>query len=301
MANMREIKLRIKSIKETRQITKAMKLISAAKLKKARQQLAQTLPFFNKVKFTIADILMHSGNIENVFFEMRANKESRKIGYIVITGDKGLAGGYNHNIIKLTESYIKKNPESVLFVAGHMGRNYFIRKNSNVYQEFDYSVQDPTVYRAREITELILELFSKGELDEVYLIYTQMVSAIRLEPQVMKILPLTLESVMEDIKSVSEPKDVTVESKTIDESLSYEPSAKAVFEGLIPKYVKGIMYGSLVEAFASEQSARMTAMDSATSNADDMLQSLNLHYNRVRQAAITQEISEIVGGASAVK
>jgi F-type H+-transporting ATPase subunit gamma len=301
MANMREIKLRIKSIKETRQITKAMKLISAAKLKKARQQLAQTLPFFNKVKFTIADILMHSGNIENVFFEMRANKESRKIGYIVITGDKGLAGGYNHNIIKLTESYIKKNPESVLFVAGHMGRNYFIRKNSNVYQEFDYSVQDPTVYRAREITELILELFSKGELDEVYLIYTQMVSAIRLEPQVMKILPLTLESVMEDIKSVSEPKDVTVESKTIDESLSYEPSAKAVFEGLIPKYVKGIMYGSLVEAFASEQSARMTAMDNATSNADDMLQSLNLHYNRVRQAAITQEISEIVGGASAVK
>lgn len=290
MANMREIKLRIKSIKQTRQITKAMKLISAAKLKKARAQLEQTLPYFEKVKVTIADILQHSGTIENIFFDVRNEKEGKKKGYIVLTGDKGLAGGYNHNIIKLTEKQIEDNPGSILFVAGHMGRNYFLRMKHNVNPDFDYPVQNPTVYRAREISEMVLELFSKGELDEVYVIFTKMVSSLKLEPQVMKLLPMELKSLNEDLK------DVNV---TVDESLSYEPSPQAVFDVLIPKYLKGIVYGALVEAFTSEQSARMSAMDSATSNADEMLQKLNLYYNRARQAAITQEISEIVGGAAA--
>ncbi|MCX7748866.1 MAG: ATP synthase F1 subunit gamma [Clostridia bacterium] len=291
MASMSEIKLRMKSIKETRQITKAMKLISAAKLKKARQQLDQTKPFFDKVKATIADIIVHSGNVDNIFFDVRNQKEGKKFGYIILTGDKGLAGGYNNNIIKLAESHLEKRPDSTLFVAGHMGRNYFIRKKYNVYQEFDYAVQNPTIYRAREMAEIVLDLFSKGELDEVYLIYTNMISSIKLEPKVMKLLPLEAEALREDLK------DIEVK---IDESLSYEPSPKAVFDVLIPKYLKGIFYGALVEAFTSEQSARMSAMDNATSNADEMLQKLNLYYNRARQAAITQEISEIVGGAAAL-
>lgn len=296
MSNMREIKNRIKSIKETRQITKAMKLISAAKLKKARQQLEQTLPFFDKVKVTIADILMHSGNIDNIFFDIRNEKEGKKKGYVVFAGDKGLAGGYNHNILKLAESQIKQNPESLVLVAGHMGRNYLMRKKYNVSEEFDYPVQNPNVFRAREIAELVLEMFSKGELDEVYLVYTKMVSAIRLEPVLMKLLPLEVGALRQELNLNA---DNTIEK--IDESLSYEPSPKAVYDVLIPKYVKGIVYGALVEAFTSEQSARMTAMDSATTNADDMLQRLNLYYNRARQAAITQEISEIVGGAAALK
>jgi F-type H+-transporting ATPase subunit gamma len=295
MANMREIKLRMKSINQTRQITKAMKLISAAKLKKARQQLEQTLPYFDKVKVTIADILTHSGNIENIFFDARDKKEGRKKGYIVITGDKGLAGGYNHNIIKLTEDRLKDNSDSILFVAGHIGRNYFLRKKLNVYENFDYPVQNPTVYRAREIAELVLEMFKKGEIDEVYLIYTKMLSSIKLEPQVMKLLPLELGALKEDLKNIEHV------GENIDDSLSYEPSPTAVYNVLIPKYVKGILYGALVEAFTSEQSARMTAMDSATSNADEMIKKLNLYYNRARQAAITQEISEIVGGAAALQ
>jgi F-type H+-transporting ATPase subunit gamma len=294
MANMREIKIRIKSIKETRQITKAMKLISAAKLKKARQQLELTLPYFNKVKDTIADILMHSGNTENKYFDVKKDSGEKKTGFIILTGDKGLAGGYNNNIIKLAESKMKQEPNPVLFVAGHMGRNYFIRKGHNVFTDFDYPVQSPTVYRAREIAEIILEQFKNGGLDEVYLVYTLMVSAIKLVPRTMKLLPLDLDALKEDV-GFSE-KEVK-----IDDLFSYEPSPKAVFDILIPKYVKGIIYGALVEAFTSEQSARMSAMDSATSNADDMLQSLNLFYNRARQAAITQEISEIVGGAAALQ
>lgn len=299
MASMREIKLRMKSIKETRQITKAMKLISAAKLKKARQQLEQALPYFNKVKCTIGDILIHSGTIENIYFDVRKDKAEKKVGFIILTGDKGLAGGYNHNILKLAEKKIEEagnNP--LLFVAGHMGRNYFYRHNYNMHPEFDYPVQNPTVYRAREIAEIILEKFKKGELDEVYLVYTLMVSTIKLEPQVLKLLPLDRDALAAEAGygAICEVKDVKV-----DEMFTYEPSVKAVFDILIPKYVKGIVYGSLVEAFTSEQSARMSAMDSATANADEMLLSLNLYYNRARQAAITQEISEIVGGAAALQ
>lgn len=295
MSNMREIKTRIKSIKETRQITKAMKLISAAKLKKARQQLEQALPFFDRVKTVIADILAHSGNIESSFFDVRNEKDGRRKGYIVITGDKGLAGGYNNNIIKLTEQHVKEDPEALLFVAGHIGRNYFIRNRYHVDENFDYGVQNPTIYRAREITEKVLELFSRGELDEVYVIYTHMLSSIKLEPRVIKLLPLELDALKAELKVPQEIPD------TIDEALSYEPSPKAVFDVLIPKYVKGIVYGTFVEAFTSEQSARMSAMDNATANADEMLQKLNLYYNRARQAAITQEISEIVGGAAALQ
>ena len=294
MASMREIKLRIKSIKETRQITKAMKLISAAKLKKARKQLELTRPYFDRVKSIMADIILHSGQQDNVFFDVRRDKAQKKAGYIILTGDKGLAGGYNHNIIKLAEGRIKETPDALLFVAGHMGRNYFTRKNFNMYGDFDYPVQNPTVYRAREIAEIVLDLFSRGELDEVYVVYTLMASTIKLVPQVMKLLPLDLRALQEDLGiSEGNPK--------IDDMLNYEPSPKAVFDVLVPKYVKGVVYGALVEAFTSEQSARMSAMDNATSNADDMLQSLNLYYNRARQAAITQEISEIVGGAAALQ
>lgn len=303
MASMREIKLRIKSIKETRQITKAMKLISASKLKKARQQLERTMPYFIKVKTTIADILMHSssikniftGNTENTFFDIRADKADKKTGIIILTGDKGLAGGYNHNVLKLAEDLIKESENPLLFVAGHIGRNYFFRKHSNVYADFDYPVQNPTVYRAREIADIVLDLFKRDELDEVYMVYTEMVSAIKLVPRKIKLLPLNLAALKEDIGF-----DENIQLK-IDDMINYEPSPKAVFDVLIPKYVKGIVYGAFVEAFTSEQSARMTAMDNATANADDMLHALNLYYNRARQAAITQEISEIVGGASALQ
>jgi len=276
-----------------RQITKAMKLISASKLKKARAQLEETLPYFDKVRETIAEILAHSGDVESRYFNIGNDQSGGRKAYIIITGDKGLAGGYNSNIKKLAEQAIGDNKENaLLLVAGNSGRSYFIKKNYNVHTEFDYAVQNPTVYRAREIAEIILDLYDRNEVDEVYIVYTQMKSAITLEPKLMKLLPLEIGALRED---------VNVEDIKIDEQIKYEPSPSEVLDVLIPKYIKGIMYGVFVEAFTSEQNARMTAMDSATKNADEMLQKLNLYYNRARQAAITQEITEIVSGAAALE
>lgn len=295
MAHLNEIKLRMKSIKETRQITKAMKLISAAKLKKARRQLDQALPYFEKVKSTMADILLHSGKIDSPYFDVRDEKEGKKKAYIIITGDKGLAGGYNHNIIRHVEEKLTGDKNALLFVAGNVGKYYFMKNKYNVYMEFDYPVQNPTVYRAREIADLVLELFSKGVYDEMYIAYTNMISTINIEPEVMKLLPLELQTLKVELEIKEK-----IEEK-IDDSLGYEPAPEIVFDILVRKYVKGILYGAFVEAFTSEQSSRMTAMDSATSNADDMLHRLGLNYNRARQEKITQEISEIVGGAEALK
>lgn len=295
MAQIHEIKLRIKGIKDTKQITKAMKLISAAKLKKARKQLEQALPFFEKVRVTMVDILMHSGEINNKYFDLRNEKEGKKRAYLVITGDKGLAGGYNHNMIKLAEQHINGDREALLFVAGNVGKYYFTKNKYNVYMEFDYPVQNPTIYRARDISELILKLFADGVFDEMYLAFTNMHSTISIEPQVIKLLPLELHALKTDMKITDNP------DERIDDVIKYDPSPQEVLDVLVGKYVKGVIYGAFVEAFTSEQSARMTAMDSATTNADDILGKLSLSFNRARQSKITQEISEIVGGAEALK
>jgi F-type H+-transporting ATPase subunit gamma len=294
MAGMREIKMRIKSIKDTRQITKAMKLISAAKLKKARQQLEQTRPFFEKVNETIADILSHSASIDSPYFDLRHQKEARKKAYLIISGDKTLAGGYNHNLLKFAKEKINGDKEALLFVAGQIGRGNFIREKYNVCRDFLFPVQNVTVYRAREIQDIILERFRNGEIDEVDLIYTKMKSSISLEPTIIKLLPLDIEGLRSDTTGTGKVAD-------LDGNLTYEPTPEAVLDVLIPKYIKGIVYGAMVEGFTSEQSARMTAMDNATANADEMLQKLNLYYNRARQAMITQEVTEIVSGAEALK
>lgn len=292
MEGMREIKQRIKGIKDTRQITKAMKLISAAKLKKARQQLDQTRPFYQKVRETITDVLSHSGNVVSPYFELRQDKVVRKKAYLIISGDKTLAGGYNHNLLKFAEEQINQDKEAQLYIAGLIGRNHFIKGNYNVNKEFYHPVQNVTVYRAREIAETLLELFKKGEADEIDLIFTKMKSSITLEPMKIKLLPLDYEEMKKETSS---------NKRELDENIIYEPSPEDVLEVLISKYIKGIIYGAMVESFTSEQSARMTAMDNATANADEMLQKLNLYYNRARQAIITQEITEIVSGAEALK
>jgi F-type H+-transporting ATPase subunit gamma len=295
MANLHEIKVHIRSIKETRQITSAMKLVSAARLKKARILLSHTVPYFDKVKETIADILIHSGKIESPFFDVRHGKESKKKGYVVLTGDRGFSGGYNPNIVKLAESLVKDNPEAVLYIAGRMGRAHFIKGNYNVETDFDYQVQAPTVYRAREIADMLIELFLKHKLDEIYLVYTLMKSSINLVPVYTKLLPLDVEALKKEL-------GIAIEENSYhgSELIIYEPSVEAVLRVVISKYMKGILYGGFVEAFTSEQSARMTAMENATTNADKMLRQLSLSYNRARQAAITREISEIVGGTEAL-
>lgn len=291
MASITEIRTRMKSIEQTLKITNAMYLISSSKMKKAKKQLEDVEPYFEKVFSTIADILRHSPELDHPYFDHRVDSHPRKTGYIVITGDKGLAGAYNHNILKLAESHLYDTEAPSLFVVGQVGRHYFQQKKIKIDVEFMYTAQDPTMARARDMSDTMIDLFRRKQLDEVYILYTKMISPLAMEPKMLKLLPLD----KDEVKAASPKKE------RYREILNYVPSVDAVLNNLVPGYVKGMIFGAMVESFCSEQSARMTAMDSSSENAREMIRELSLLYNRARQAAITQEITEIVGGAESLK
>lgn len=290
MAGLKEIRTHIESVEQTLKITNAMYLISSSKLRKARQQLNNVQPYFKKITATIADILYHSPEMNHIYLDKREHIATHKVGYIVITGDKGLAGAYNHNIVRLAEEQLQKTEQPMLFLIGQVGRAYFMERGVPLDGEFLYTAQDPTVRRARDIAEQIIKMYRKGELDEVYIIYTEMVTPMKLEPKVQKLLPLDKDAF------IWEPRPGE-EHPAYRQTVTYVPSAREVLGHIVPSYVQGVVFGALVESFCSEQNARMMAMDSSTSNARDMLKDLSLRYNRARQAAITQEITEIVGGS----
>ncbi|MBR3760695.1 MAG: ATP synthase F1 subunit gamma [Ruminococcus sp.] len=297
MPNMREIRERIDSIKQILKITNAMYLISSSKLKKARKALDATEPYFYKLQETIESVMEHTPHMRQMYFDRRPNisPEKRKKGYIVITADKGLCGSYNHNILKFTENELAKSPDinnCYLFVLGQVGRIYFTSRMKNsskpfVDGEFLYTTQNPTLYRAMEIAQLVLEKFSSRELDEVYVIYTDMVTSNVQEERMIQLLPFRR-------RHFGKAPDGTM--KKLPEA-SFLPSPEEVMANLIPNYAKGIIYGAMVEAFCCEQQSRMTAMDSATTSANDMIKELSLQYNRARQGSITQEITEVVSGS----
>lgn len=291
MASIKEIRTRIKSVDQTLKITNAMYLISSSKMRKARQQLNGVEPYFKKIQDTIADILNHSHELEldHPFMNKRAAKTNRKIGYIVITGDKGLAGAYNHNVLKLAEQKLAQTENAMLFLIGQVGRAYFANKHYPIAGEFLYSAQDPTVTRARDISEEIARLFLSGELDEVHMIFTEMVTPMVMRPMTYQLLPL-------DINQFDYTDSDHSNGKYL-RRVTYVPSPSKVMDKIVPGYLKGVVFGCLVESFCSEQNARMTAMDSSTKNAREMIRTLSLEYNRARQSAITQEITEIVGGS----
>ncbi|MDD3659283.1 MAG: ATP synthase F1 subunit gamma [Lachnospiraceae bacterium] len=289
MANMKEIYTRIKSIQDIMKITNAMYLISSSKLKKARKKLLETEPYFLKLQDTIYDILMRAPHVEHEFFKRREDipEEERKVGYLVITADKGLAGAYNHKVIKCAEEEMKKYENNFLFVVGQVGRQYFFRKGVSVDAEFMYTAQKPSLYRAEMISDTMIYLFMQKELDDIYIIYSKMVTPMKSEVVCQRLLPLKRE---------------WVERRRVKaQYAAFEPSPEAVMEHLVPDYLKGLIYGALVESYSSEQNARMMAMQAATESAKDMLKKLNLAYNRARQAAITQEITEIVSGAKSIR
>lgn len=289
MANAREIRSRIKSIQDIMKITNAMYLISSSKLKKARKSLQATHPYFEALQDTIYDILVRAPHVNSVYFRRNDHipMEERNIGYLVVTADKGLAGAYNHNVIKKAEEEMSKGGKNSLFLIGQVGRQYFMRKGKAVDCEFLYIAQEPTLYRAQMISETIMELFKNEHLDDVYVIYTEMITPMKSEVKMIKLLPL-------------ERKKFEQRKMGYPHAL-FDPSPEIVMQKLVPNYLKGLLFGVLVESFSSEQNARMTAMEAATKSAKDMLRNLELQYNRARQAAITQEITEIVGGAKSLK
>ena len=292
MASAKEIQDRMRSIKDTLKITNAMYMISSSKLKKSKKMLADTEPYFYTLQSEMSRILRHLPDMNSIYFKTNAEipERKRKAGYIVITADKGLAGSYNHNILKLAEEELEKRDDYKLFVLGELGRHYFEQKGINTDKQFHFVVQDPSLSRARRIAEDLLKLYHENQLDELYIIYTTMVNAMQEEAQVAQLLPLK----KTDFK-IPVPIDIPLER------LALKPSAEEVMDHIVPNYVVGFVYGALVEAFSCEQNARMMAMEGATNSAKQMLKELDIEYNRARQAAITQEIMEVIAGAKSQK
>ena len=292
MAGITEIRSRMRSIEQTLKITNAMYLISSSKVKKARKQLSEVQPYFEQIAKTLLDIFRHSPELRHRFVDGHESVKEKKAGFVVITGDKGLAGAYNHNVLKLAESYMARKKDPTLFLIGQMGRHYFMKKDIRIDAEFMYTAQDPTIERSREIISTLVSLCDSENLDEIYLIYTRSLSSAQMEPEIIKLLPL-------DRAMLSAMRGMREEGK-YREVLRYEPTVESVMEVLVPGLLKGYLFGALVESFCSEQNARMTAMDSASDSARDMLKKLSLEFNRARQGAITQEITEIAGGAASL-
>ncbi len=283
MASLREIKRRRVSITSTQQITKAMKLVATAKLQKAKTQAESTRPYFQNIHQTISSILSQAVGVSHPFLEER---DGNKNLYVVITSNRGLAGGYNNNIGKLVLNH-SVNADAKVIAVGKRGAEYLKKRDANIISTHHEVLDDPNYSHALEIGKEIHELYLNNEVDNVYVVYTHFQSTLVQEPQVMKVIPVHRGEFNDESSSHS--------------VMTFEPSPEEVLAHILPKYLSSIIYGALKESVASEHGARMTAMDAATNNATDMIDKLSLQYNRARQAAITQEITEIVGGAEALQ
>jgi F-type H+-transporting ATPase subunit gamma len=293
MANLRDVRLRMRAIEQTLQVTKAMNLISTAKLRKGRRTLLDTEPYFKRIQKSMYDILSSVDNIESEFFPKNDPELTSRTAVIVITSDKGLAGGYNANIFRQVNELCAKLKNPLLILIGTIGYRYFAHSPYMILENFSFRSQIPTLDNAGEITDFIISQYLWGMFNEIHIVYTHMFSAIKLMPVDKQIIPLVKEKIQKELSGIGF-------EKRVDLKFEFLPSAETVFDALVPMYMKGVVYGSLVEAYASEQSARMTAMDEASKSAEDMLASLKISYNRARQAGITQEVSEIVGGSTAL-
>ena len=271
----KEIKTRIRSMESTKQITKAMEMVAASKLRRAQAQVLSSRPYFEILYGCIQDILALNRDYESAYLKVRPVKKSL---YVVIAGDRGLAGGYNSNILKLVASHMEGKDAAVLPI-GKKAMDWFRNHKVEILNEAYGNAEDISVGDCFTISKLLCKAYLAGEADEIFLVYTKFNSVLSQTPVAMKMLPLQ-----------AEPKETRV-------IMEYEPDSETVLSAIIPEYLGGIFYGALCESRASEQAARRTAMDSATQNAEEMIDNLSLQFNRARQAAITQEITEIVAGS----
>ncbi|MDR2729356.1 MAG: ATP synthase F1 subunit gamma [Treponema sp.] len=294
MANLRDVRLRMKVIEQTLKVTKAMQLISTSKLRKGRKMLADTVPYFNRIQKSMFDILSSEENIESGFFKKHEASKSSLTAIIVITSDKGLAGGYNANVYHHVNELCAKvqNPVLIL-IGGAVAYRYFVHSPYIVLENFTFHPQIPALEHAGEVTEYAVSQYLWGTFNSIHIVYTHMFNAVKLLPTGYQIIPLVKEKIQNDIFK-------TGGEKRVDLKFEFIPSTGAVFDTLVPQYIKGVIYGAMVESYASEQSSRMAAMDKASKSAQDMLASLRISYNRARQAGITQEMSEITGGSTAL-
>lgn len=275
----KEIKNRIRSMESTRQITKAMEMVAASKLRKTQAQMVSSKPYFDILYSTVMQIVETNRDFSSVYLQKR---EGNKALYIVIAGDRGLAGGYNSNVLKLVSDHMEGQETTVL----PMGRKAvdFFKSNGIPSLTVNYAeVASVSLGDCFSVAKLVCDSFRKGEYDRVYVCYTEFESVLSQKPVCLELLPLIR-------------KDSVVQSADQSDIL-YEPDSVQVFDTIVPEYLGGVLYGALCQSRASEQAARRTAMDAATQNADEMIAQLSLQFNRARQAAITQEITEIVAGS----
>lgn len=284
MASMRDIKRRKGSIQSTQQITKAMKLVSTVKLQRAKQNAEKSQTYFHCMYNTVHSILRRTQNLEHKYLK---SGESGKKAIIVITSNRGLAGGYNSNVIKLITQGELANEDLVIYAIGKKGKDA-LAKNYEIRADYSDVIEDPVYAEAMKISKEVLSAFENGEISEIYLAYTGFKNTVVHIPTLLKLLPV----------EVSEEEETAQEDDHV--MMNFEPEDEEALNLLIPKYITSLIYGGMIEAIASENGARMQAMDAATSNAEEMIEDLTLLYNRARQGSITQELTEIIAGANAI-
>lgn len=283
MASMRSIKRRKGSIQSTQQITKAMKLVSTVKLQRAKGRAEKSKSYFECMYATVKSVLAKSGNIEHPYLK---SGSSKKKAVIVITSNRGLAGGYNSNVIKLITKGDFHKEDVVVYAIGSKGRDYLSRHGYQIGGDYSDVIEEPIYADAMRISDDLLKAFAEGEIGEIYLAYTAFKNTVSHIPTLLKLLPVDTDGI-EDVDG--------------DKALmNFEQDEEEALNMLIPKYITSLIYGGMVEAVASENGARMQAMDSATTNAEEMIEKLSLQYNRARQGSITQELTEIIAGAEAI-
>lgn len=277
----------MKSIRQTVQISSAQKLVAASHIGKARRMLQETEPYHERIRQAIAEVLAVCPEVSSRYLDQGDAPAVRRRGALIISADRGLAGGYSSNLMKFTEQELSKKENDYLLVSGKIGRSYLERTGYKVDNFLEVSIDPPTLFAARELAELVMQLYEDGVIDCFDVIYTHYTSSVRLQPTLVRLFPL-------------EPRVFGVPDR-LRGDVSFEPSPDGVLKMLIPKYLKGFLYGSLVHAWTSELASRITAMDSAMRNGNEMLDALLLAYNRARQGSITQEITEIVAGAASLE
>lgn len=285
MASMRDIKRRKGSIQSTQQITKAMKLVSTVKLQKAKNRAEQTNPYFNYMYQTVTSMLAKSGNIDHPYLKAGG---SEKKAVVVITSNRGLAGGYNSNVVKTVTGSGLPVKDVEIYAIGSKGHEALERRGYSIKADESGMIEAPVYENAAALCKTVLDAYTNGEIGEIYLAYTHFKNTVSHEPKLIKLLPVEFDE--EEIEHASDSNVL----------MNYEPNEEEALDMIIPKYITSLFYGALVEAVASENGARMQAMDSATSNAEEMISDLTLKYNRARQGSITQELTEIIAGASAI-
>lgn len=290
MPNTKEIKSRIKSVRDTKKITNAMYLIASTKLRKAKGELDRTRPYFNAIQGEIKRIFRTAKNVESRYFYPADGSPVPEGAYacLVITADKGLAGAYNLNVLRQAQALLAQHANTKLFVVGEYGRHFFEQHGAAIERSFLYTAQNPTMQRAREISNLLLEGYDAGAFKKIFVVYTDFGSGLAEQTVTARLLPFHRRQFAD-----------SAPEKPITGEFEFFPSVETILDTLIPSYVSGFIYSALVDSFCSEQNSRMTAMDAANRNAEKLLSELSVQYNRVRQSDITQEITEVSAGARA--